>query len=165
MISLPPRSAVVANHRRERFAVVVVLVHAVAIGGFDEQVVGALDGDGIGQHRPVVAAQIAAEQDRRAADANARVGGAEQVAGGDEVHLDAGGDRHRPLVADRLEQRHGAEGIGLAVERQRRLVPREPVAVRVGRVLFLDASGVGQHDAAQILRAGGAEHAPAKSPA
>ena len=152
-----------ANHRRKAFAVGVVLVHTIAVGGFDQQVVGALDGDGIGQHRPVVAAQVAAKQDRRSADAHARVGGAEEVTGGDEVHLDPGGDRHRPLVADRLEQRHGTEGIGLAVQGQRRLVPREPVAVRVCRVLFLDAPGIGQHDAAQILRAGGAEHTPGKA--
>ena len=79
-------------------------MHTIAIGGLDQQVVGALDGDGIGQHRPVVPSQVAAKQDRRSADAHARVGGAEEVAGGDEVHFDSGGDRHRPLVADRLEQ-------------------------------------------------------------
>ena len=85
------------------------------------------------------------------------------MAGGDEIHLDSVGNRHGPLVADRLEQRHGTEGIGLAVERQRRRVPGEAMAVRVGRVLFLDASGIRQHDAAQILRAGGAEHPPGKT--
>ena len=40
---------------------------------------------------------------------------------------------------------------------------REAVTVRVRRILFLDASGIGQDDPAQILGPGGAEHAAAEA--
>ena len=83
--------------------------------------------------------------------------------GVDELDFDAGRDRHRAVVADRLQLRHRAEGVRLAVERQRRRVLRVAVAVRVRRVFFLDAAGVGQHDPAEILRAGGAEDAAAEA--
>ena len=44
------------------------------------------------------------------------------MAGVDELDLDAGDDRHRPVVADRLQLRQRARGIGSRVERQRRLM-------------------------------------------
>ena len=43
------------------------------------------------------------------------------MAGVDELDLDAGHDRHGTVVADRLQLRQRARGIGLRVERQRGL--------------------------------------------
>jgi hypothetical protein len=84
------------------------------------------------------------------------------VTGRQELDLDARSDRHRTFVADRLEQRDRAKRVRLAVERQRRRMARIPVAVRIGRVLLLNPSRVGQDDAAEIAGAGGAEDAAAK---
>ena len=80
MISLPPRVDRVVDDRREPRAVVVGFVQAIAVGRFDEQDVGLVDRRRIGQHRTAVAAEIAAEQDRLAADSHARVRRAEQMA-------------------------------------------------------------------------------------
>ena len=55
------------DDRRQPLAVVVGLVQPIAVGRFDEQDVGArATGDGIGKHRPAVAAEVAAEQQRPA---------------------------------------------------------------------------------------------------
>ena len=156
---MPPRSAVALIAARQLLAIVVLLVHAVAVGRLDEQVVGLGDHRRIRQHGPVEAAEIAAEEDRLAAGAHARVRRPEQVTGVDEVDFDAVGDRHRPVVADRLQQRERAERVGFGVERQRRRVLRVAVAVGVLRVFFLNPARVGQHDAAEILGAGRAEDA------
>ena len=131
----------------EHRAVVVRVVHAIAVGRFDQQVVRFVDHRRIRQHRTIEAAEIAAEEHRLAVDVDPRVRGAEQVAGVDELDLDALGDGHRTVVADRLQQRERAHGVGLAVERQRRRVLRVAVAVGVRGVLFLDAARIGQHDA------------------
>ena len=72
----------------------------------------------------------------------------------DEFDLHVGNNRHRPVVTHRLQLRNRAKRIGFGVERERRHVLREPVPVGVGRVLFLNASGVGQDDAAEIERPG-----------
>ena len=85
------------------------------------------------------------------------------MAGVDEVHLDAIGHRHRPVVADRLKMRQRAERIGFGVERQRGRVFRELLAVRDLGIIFLDAAGIREHDAAEILGARRAEHAPGKT--
>ena len=151
-----------ANHLGQLRSVVVFDVHAVAVGRLDEQVVRFRHHRGIRQHGTVEAAEIAAEEDRAAAGADARVGRAEQVPGVDEFHLDVRGHRHRPVVADGLELRDRAKRVGLAVERKRRLVFREAVPVRVRRVLFLDPAGVRKDDAAEVLGAGGAVHAAAE---
>ena len=85
------------------------------------------------------------------------------MAGVDELDLDAVGDRHRPLVADRLQQRHRARSASASrVERQRRRVLRVAVAVRALRIFFLDPPGVGQHDAAEVLGAGVQKMRPRK---
>ena len=72
--------------------------------------------------------------------------------------------RPRPACRSRrLELRQRALRVALAVERQRRLVLRVAVLVRLARILFLDARRVRQHEAAQIRGAGRAEHAAPES--
>ena len=85
------------------------------------------------------------------------------MAGVDELDFDVRRHRHRAVVADRLQLRHCAERVRFGVQRQRGLVLREAVTVGVGRIFFLDPAGVGQHDAAEILGAGGAENAAAET--
>ena len=41
-------------------------MHAIAVGGLDEEDVGLVDRRRIGQHGPAVAAEVAAEEDRLA---------------------------------------------------------------------------------------------------
>ena len=102
-------------------ALVVGLVHAIAVGGLDEQHVGAVDRRRIRQHGPAEPAEIAAEQQRlaRRLDRDPRVRRSEQMAGVDELDRDARHDRNRPVVADRLQQRHRARGVLRREERQR----------------------------------------------
>ena len=121
MISLPPRCDSRIDDRRELIAVIVGVVQPIAVGGFDEQDVGVVDRHGIGQHRAAVTSEVAAKQDRLAAERDARVGRAEQVAGVDELDLEARHDRHRTVVADRLQQRERPFRVGRRVERQRGL--------------------------------------------
>ena len=85
------------------------------------------------------------------------------MAGVDELDVDARRHRHRAVVAARLQLRQRARGVDLRVQRQRRLVLREVVPVGELGVLFLQASGVGQDDAAEILGALRAEHAAAEA--
>ena len=163
MISFPPLCAVSVTIGREAVAVVVLLVDAIAVGGFDEQVVRLRDRRRVRQDRPAEAPEVAAEHNGAAVNPHAHVRGAEQVSRVDELRFDAVRDRHRPIVAARLQLRHGAERVDFGIERQRRLVLREVVAVRERGVFFLQASGIGQHDLAEILRAQRAEHAAAEA--
>ena len=153
----------VVDDLRESVAVVVLLVNAIAIRRFDEQVVRLGHRRRIRQHRPAEPSEIAAEEDGPPVHAHPHVRRAEQVPGVDEVDLDACRHRHRPVVADRLQLRHGAKRIHLGVERQRRLVFRVVVAVRLRRVFLLQPPRVGQDDLDQVLRALGAEHAAAEA--
>ena len=151
------------DDRRQPRTAIVRLVQAVAVGGLEQQHVGLGDRRGVGKHRPVVAAEIAAEQHRLVADRHPRVGGAEQMAGIEELDLHSGHDRNRPLVADRLKLRQRAGGIELGVERQRGRVLRVAAAVGQAGVLFLNVRGVWQDERAQVAGPGGAEDAAAKS--
>ena len=62
------------------------------------------------------------------------------------------------VEAHRLKLRQRAKRIGLAIERQRRIVLRVVHAVRVARLFFLEARGIRQHELAQVGCAGRAEH-------
>ena len=95
MISFPPRCTVSLINLRQLRAIIVLFVDAIAVGGLDEQVVGFGDRRRIRENRPVVAAEVAAEEDRLATDAHAGVCGTEQVPGIDELHLDARRHGHR----------------------------------------------------------------------
>ena len=70
----------VGDDARQSRAVIVGLVQAIAVGRFEQQDVRLGDRRRIRKHRPSVAAEIAAEQHRLAADGDARVRRPEQVA-------------------------------------------------------------------------------------
>ena len=90
---------------------------AVAVGRLEQEHIGLLHWCRIGQDRPAVAAEVAAEEHRAGAQSHPGEGRAEQVAGVDELDLDTGHDRHRPVVAHRLQQRQRALGVLGSVER------------------------------------------------
>ena len=163
-MTLPPRFDRLADDLRELLAVVVGLVVAVAVGRFDAA--GrrrCVDRRRVGQHGPAVAAEVAAEEDGRAAagERHPDEGRAEQVPGvAMKLISTPGVDRHRPVEADRLEARERAEGVGLGEERLGRRVPRVAVLVGLARVFFLQPAGVGQHELAEVGGAGRAEDRP-----
>ena len=144
-------------------AVVVLLVHAVAVRRFHQQIIRVGDSRRVRQHRPAEPAQIAAEENRSIRGPDTGVCRSQQVSGIHKLHLEARHDRHRPVVANRLQLRDGAKRVGLRIQRQRRCVLRVAVAVRVRRILFLNPTRIRQDDAAEIECAGGAEHAASKS--
>jgi hypothetical protein len=80
---------------------------------------------------------------------------------GPDPRLTPQGDR--AVVADRLQAIQGSGGVDGRVERESRLVLREPVPVRVPRILFLNMRRVGQHQRAQVLGARRAENSPSIS--
>ena len=153
----------VGNHFRQLRPVVVRVMNAIAVGGLDQQVIRLGHHRRIGQHRTVEAPEVTAEENRASTCRDARVRRTEQMTGVDELDLDIRRNRDRPLVTDRLQLRQGAEGIGLAVERQCRRVLRVAVTVRVRRILLLNTAGIRQDDPAEVLGAGGAEHPAAKA--
>ena len=63
---LPAARRGFTDHHRELVTLIIGRMIAVSIGGFDEHRVGLHRVFRIGQHGPPVAAEIAAEQDRRA---------------------------------------------------------------------------------------------------
>ena len=136
----------VANDLREQLPVIIDCVIAIAVGGLDEDDVGA---NRIGRDPAapaVVAAEVAAEQNRRPAlEAGPHVRGAEQVPGRRELDRHSRGDLDRAMVADWLELRDRAMGIDFRIQRQRRLVLRVAVLVGLTRVLLLNPAGVGKH--------------------
>jgi hypothetical protein len=115
----------------------------------------------IGQHRPVVASEIAAEQDGLAADTKAGVRRSQQVAGIDELDVDAGCDWNRPVVTHGLQQRQRPRGIERRVERKRRGMLAVPMTIGVARIFFLNVRRVRQHERAEIARPRRAEDPPA----
>ena len=163
MISLPPRSATSVDDAGQPPAVVVGFVQSIAVGRLEQQDVRGVDRRRIGQHGPVVTAEVAAEEDRSSLARDPRVRRAEQMARRQEVELDAGRDRHGTVEPDRLQLHQRARRVVRRVERQRGVMLRVSLAIRVARVFFLDVRRVGQHQRTQILRAGRAEHPAAKS--
>ncbi len=147
----------IVDDRVERGSVIVRRMDAIAIGRFDEEGVGARNWRGIRQDRPPVAAEVAAEDDGLSALVEARIRRPEQVAGVDELDVDAGHNRNRPVVADRLQQGQRPGRIERRVQRERRLVLRITAAIRVTRVFFLQVRGVGKDEGAQFASAWGAE--------
>ena len=64
MMIRPPRARGAVDDLGQLRAVIVLLVHPIAVGRFDEQVVRFSDRRRIGQHGPAEAAEIPAEEDR-----------------------------------------------------------------------------------------------------
>jgi hypothetical protein len=151
----------IANHLRQRFAVVVRRVIAIAVGRFDQHDVGGRRRGWIGEHGAAVATEIAAEQDRRTAgETRQHVGGAKQVTGRRHFYGHAGRHLRRLLIRDRLQVCQRPQRISFVVERQGCRVFRVAVLVRLPRVLLLDPAGIRKHQAAQVGGTGGAEHRP-----
>ena len=73
------------------------------------------------------------------------------MTGIDELDFHAGNDRHRAVVAHRLQLRERPRRVELGIQRQRGLVLRIAVPVRLARVFFLDVRGIGEDQRAQIL--------------
>ena len=80
------------------------------------------------------------------------------MAGADELDGDLRGDGKRQQVGDADELRHTLGSVLLGIDGLDGLLPFAVFfLVELHGILFLDASGVGQHDGAQVARARGAE--------
>ncbi len=80
-----------------------LLVNAVAVRGFDQQIVRGGDRRRIRQYRAPVAPEVAAEEDGPPGDPHPRVRRAEEMARVDEVDLDPRRNGHGPVVTARLK--------------------------------------------------------------
>lgn len=136
-------------------------VDPVAVGGLDHHVARRGRG-GRGPHDGVVSpAEVAAEEHGRAALVEPHRRGPEDVAGRAEPGRDPA---HRlELLVERMGPEAGQRrlGVGLRVERERRVVAGGPTQVGVAGVLLLEVGRVAQEDAGQ--RRGG-RRAPDRSP-
>ena len=147
----------------ETLELVAVQVLPIAIGGFHQQDIGARTRRRVLQDGPVVATKVTTEDHCAAAAVStphADVGGAEQMAGGDELGFESRSHRDRALIPDGLKAREGDDRLLLGEERPGRLVPRVAAAVRAIGLFLLQPSGIRQHQRAQVLGAGCAEDAP-----
>ena len=160
MITLPPRGT--SQHdRRQLCALVVGLVQTIAVRRLAQEDVGVGDWLRIGQHRTLVAAEVAAEDDRlrRIGEFDHDRSSAEQVAHRHEADFHPRDDRHRAVVAHGLQLRQRAPRVGDAIEGLRRIVLRVMALVGPPRVFFLEVRRVHEDQVREILRAARAEHA------
>ena len=113
----------------------------IAVGGFNQHQVCFDRCGGVGQHRSVVAAQIAPEQQGSAASQLRHyVRRPEQVASRYEADADARGNFDVPVVTEWLQLGERAEGVRLAIQRQGRMMFGVAMPVCLSRILFLDAA-------------------------
>ena len=150
MTTVPPRATVLPTISARASAGSRLVVPAVAVGRFDQQIVGALDRYRIDHDGVVVSAEVAGEDGRDAGPVELDRGGAEDMAGPAEPHVAA--RRQIPLLIerDRRQMLERRARILECVERQRRLVLGEAMAVGEFRVLLLQMPGVGQQDRAEV---------------
>src|SRR5205823_5980825 len=100
---LPAALCRLGDNLREPRARVILLMDAIAVCRLDEQDIRFVHHDRIREHRTPEASEIATEKNRAAVDAHPYEGGSQQVTRVDEFDLDAGGNRHRPLVPAGLQ--------------------------------------------------------------
>src|SRR5439155_4513887 len=74
----------------------------------------------------------------------------EKMAGRDELHGDTRRHFDRSLVPERLQVRERAERVDLGIQRERGIVLRVPMLVRLPRVFLLDAARIGKNELAQV---------------
>ena len=154
----------IADDCRQFLPAVVDGVIAIAVRRFEEHQISGDGGLGIGQYRAAVTSEVATKENRRTAgEAGVKKGRPEQVPGHAEFDGEPVHDLDRLRKPDRLQLGESTEGIGLRIQRLRRIVLRVSVPVGLPGVLFLNARGVWQHEPAQILCAGGTEHTAAIS--
>ena len=95
MISLPPLRDRVLDDGCEAGSLVVRLVDTIAIGGLEQKHIGLRRRRRIRQHGARIASQVAAEENGRATfDSHPDERRAEQVAGVNELDVDAFDERH-----------------------------------------------------------------------
>jgi hypothetical protein len=128
-------------------------MHAVAVGGLDQQHVGLRHRLGIHHDRHVVAAEIAGEDEAAAADLAGDEARAQDVPGRREPRLDPARGGERPAEVHALHLGERALGVRGGVQRQRRVVLAGVVPVGELGLFLLEMGRVRQHDVQQIVRA------------
>jgi hypothetical protein len=117
---------------------------------FDNQVVAGRRIDRRAHDRVIAPAQIAREQDRAPGALHVDHRRAEDMAGMQKARTDTVDDLELALEGLGFEGLKRRQCVGLAVQRQRRLVLGPAAAVGVGGLLLLQPSAVRQHDPAQV---------------
>ena len=130
-------------------------VVAVAVGGFHQHIVGAVEELGVADDRLIHVADIAGEYDRPRLAALAAgqldAGGAQQVARVDKLRRHIVSDLHLLAVLAGLDILPHLHGVGHGVDGLHlRPAGSLVLAVLVLRVLLLDVGGVLQHDVQQL---------------
>ena len=134
----------------ERGLRVRAVVAAIAVGGFNHQIVRLLHRARVGEHRIVVAPEIAGEDQLRPLLGAFEAACAQQMAGAPEPNAEAAPDLPLLVEPHRREAAKRALGIVHRVQRERRLVLREPAAVGIFGVLLLQVGAVEQQDLAEV---------------
>ena len=133
---------------------------AIAVGAFADEIVALRRRSGIVVKGPVVATDVAGEEDPQRVGAVANLGldhvRTEQMPRVVEPHRNRR-RRREPLAAgDRLKELHRPLDVAAFVERQRGLVLRVAFAVGVLGVLLLNLRRVEQNNLGQVARGVGA---------
>jgi hypothetical protein len=108
-------------------------------------------------------AQVAAEQQPPTAGGHDDAGRAEDMAGAAPRRFQAVAEVQRPAEVDIAELLEAVLGVGARVQRTRRAVLGEPVAIGELGVLFVDEAGVREQMAAQRVRRARAVDRPLES--
>lgn len=141
---MPPRFAVVPNDLLDRTLRIDLRVRAVAIGRFDDEVIGFCQRLGLQHDRIVVPTKVAGKCDRGSLPPDLNPGSPQDVAGASEHQICAA--RQAVVIVKRcwLQQTQGRFGILYRVERKSRLMFGEAALVGKSRILLLQMPRVAQ---------------------
>ncbi len=152
----PPRSTERLTTSASASRIELSRMIAIAVGAFANQIVALGGGDWVVIQRPVVAADVAGEQNpqrrRAVADFDFDHRRAEQVAGVVVAHPDRLGGREPFVARDCSEELDRFLHVAVVVQRQRGLVLREALAVGVFGVVLLAVGRVEQDDFGELIR-------------
>jgi hypothetical protein len=137
MSTVPPRATVRRTTSAIASAGVDRGVHAVAVGRLQHDHVGGRPGLGRLHDHVLVAPEVPGEQDRAPGGLDGDAGGAEDVAGAGEPRVPSSGQVEAIAELDGRQQLEREVRVLDRVQRQRRVVAREPVAVGVAGVELL----------------------------
>src|SRR6266700_4647533 len=139
-----------ADDVRERLFRVHLGVQSIAVGRLDDKIVSMFDLNRIDHRGVVVASEIAGKDDGAVAQFKLNRRGSQNMTGPAKPHADPTLNRIVLVERQRPQELKSASRVLLRVQRQRRLVLREAMAVGEFGVFFLQMPGIRQEYPAQI---------------
>ncbi|MCY1298507.1 hypothetical protein D9M70_479970 [compost metagenome] len=147
----------------QRFDGIGGVVAPVAVGGLNDDVIGSRNGFGVVHDRVAVAAEVAGEDHAHSAHVDLRGGRAKNVPGAAQGQFRAAGQGGRLVQGDVRKAPHRPFGVDNTVERQRRRMLGEALAVGEFGILLLQIGAVQQDQFRDVAGCGGGMDAALES--